>query len=83
MAVHFERKEDGLLYAYDYRYLIFEEDEMVWKIAGTHYDRQSIYRSAEDDSQYSRVVVERFLHNNWIVDIEWLEKYKNNNRHNI
>ena len=92
-----EKKDDGLHYAYKYRIVARENilnDEFKsigaeeWKVYNSHYDRQSIYKRCEEYienqyNQYYAVAVEVFEDGHWIVDINWLEKYMDNNRHRI
>lgn len=81
-----ELKEDGLNYAYRFRLRILQGG--VWKVNHIHYDRKSVIDSYEGALQYSEstcsgLVVEEYFEGQWVVSIDWLEKYMKNNRHNI
>ena len=91
--IKLDKKEDGLTYSYKYR-LIYKErdvetDEVSdWILHNTHYDRQSIYvRSTEfidnNYGMYAAVAVEVYEDGQWVVDMNWLEQYMDNNRRKI
>ena len=76
-------KEDGLCYAY--RHALWEKVNGVWQVINTHYDRKAIIELYKDESQYAvnPLAVLEYADKAWIVDMKWLNKYLNNNRHLI
>lgn len=84
--MHVDLKEDGLKYAYRFRLRVLKDGE--WKVHHSHYKRSSVIDAYEGELQYaeftcSGLVVEEFLDGQWVVSIDWLEKYMDNCRNNI